>query len=198
MRVHLMLIGICCAGLAPASCASSGLVVGAPPPADEGRAASSRATGSDLPSDDGRSTPAATAEISVRGPALDPRTTQAVEALVRRDYARVLALSESPSDAPTGAWLDYDRGAALTGAGRTDDAVEVFKRAASRFESAGDELGQSVAIWGGARALDEAGRCPEARKAYREFETFARQRDGHAADMAAAYAETCRPLTILR
>jgi tetratricopeptide (TPR) repeat protein len=196
MRNHLVFVAIGC-GLSAISCASTGVTTGAPLASVAGAASPPRTEG-DVPPGELPSPPPSAAEIAARAPLIDPRTTEAVGALGRRDYSRVLALTESPSDAPTGAWLDYDRGEALTGVGRTDEAIEVFRKAALRFQSAGDDLGRSVAIWGGARALDEAGRCPEARKAYKEFEAYARPRDQRAADMAAAYAGTCRPLTILR
>jgi hypothetical protein len=146
------------------------------------------------------------------------RMTASAEALDARDYVRVLALTESPSSAPTGAWLDYDRAAALTGLGRTDEAAEVFKKAELRFAEAGDEarrspaigarardlyvagdqMGRSVAIWGRARALSEAGRCAEARSAYQEYEAFVRQGDPRAAEMAVACSRACRPVAVLR
>jgi hypothetical protein len=105
-------------------------------------------------------------------------------------------LSESPSNGPIGACLDYDRAAALAAVGRTDEAVEVFKRAGLRFKEAGDDAGRSAAMWGRAHALDEAGRCSDARRAHQEFEAFARLTDPRAAEMAAAYSGTCRPLVV--
>jgi len=141
--------------------------------------------------------PAHEAESRVQGPVIDPRTSQAVEALVARDYTRVLALSEPASSAPAAAWLDYDRGAALVGLARTDDAVEAFLRAELRFGDAGDTLGRSVAIWGRARALGEVGRCADARHAFEQYAAFVRATDPRAAEMAAAYAGACRPLVSL-
>jgi tetratricopeptide (TPR) repeat protein len=137
-------------------------------------------------------------EARAPAPIVDRRTSDAVEALCARDYQRVLALSESPSSAPTAAWLDYDRAAAFTGLARTDEAVETFRRAELRFGEENDLLGTSVAIWGRARALDEAGRCDEARRAYAQYEALERMRDPRAAEMAAAYSGACKPITILR
>lgn len=131
------------------------------------------------------------------GPVVDPRTSEAADALGAHDYAKVLELTESPSKAPTGAWLDYDRGSALVGLGRTDEAVESFKRAEVRFEQAGDDGGRAAALWGRARAYDEVGRCSEARAAYGEYEAFVRPSDSRAAEMAAAYAGMCRPVVVL-
>jgi len=136
--------------------------------------------------------------IDPRTPVIDPRTTEAANALGARDYDRVIALTEAPSTAPTGAWLDYERAAAFSGLRRTDEAVEVFKRAELRFRDAGDDAGHSVAIWGRARALYQAGRCAEARSAYEEYAAFVRQADPGAAEMALATSDTCRGRVILR
>jgi tetratricopeptide (TPR) repeat protein len=131
------------------------------------------------------------------GPVIDPRTTEADEALAAHDYARVLALSESTSNAPTGAWLDYDRASALVALGRTDEAVEAFRRAALLFEEVGDDTGRAASLWGRARALDEAHRCAEARPAYEAYEGFVRLRDPRGAEMAAAHAGSCKSFVIL-
>jgi len=141
--------------------------------------------------------PAPVVETRARGPVVDPRTTSAVEALVARDYTRVLALTEPASTAPTAAWLDYDRGSALAALARTDDAVEAFLRAELRFGDAEDPLGRSVAIWGRARALAEAGRCADARPAFEQYAAFVRAGDPRAAEMAVAYARSCRPVVAL-
>jgi tetratricopeptide (TPR) repeat protein len=132
--------------------------------------------------------------LPTKSPEVDPRTTQAVDALVARDYAKVLELTESS----TSPWLDSDRGAALAGLDRTDEAVEAFKRAELRFSERHDTVGRSSAVWGRAHALDEAGRCDEARRAYQDFERLMRETDPHAAEKAAAYAGSCRPRAVLR
>ena len=192
MRHRLLVTGFCC-GLLSTSCAANVVRSGS-----EGGVTSFQATDGSQPSREYPSTPAPTAESNTHGPVIDTRATAAVEALVGRDYAKVLALTESPSNAPAGAWLDYYCAAALAGVGRTDQAVEVFKRAGLRFTQAGDEAGgRLAALWGRAHALDQAGRCTDAQRAYREFEAFARLTDPRAAEMAAAYSGTCRPLVIM-
>ena len=191
MRHGLLVTGFCC-GLLATSCAANVMRSGS-----KGGVTSLQATEDSQPSREYPSSPAPPAESNAHDPAVDARATEAVEALVGHDYAKVLALTESPSNAPTGAWLDYDRAAALAGVGRTDEAVEVFKRAGLRFKEGGDDEGRSASLWGRAHALDEAGRCPDARRAYQEFEAFARLRDPRAAEMAAAYSGTCRPLVTL-
>lgn len=129
---------------------------------------------------------------------LDPRTNQVSQALASGNYAAVLALTEVPSTAPRGAWLDYDRASALVGLGRTDEAVEAFKTAEARFAKAGDPEGQAVAIWGRARALAEAGRCAEARVAFADYKAAVRLMDPRAAEMAAVYSDACSGKFILR
>ncbi len=132
-------------------------------------------------------------ETAVQPPIIDPRTTQAVEALAAHDYQKVLALTESTSNPR----LDYDRGSALTGLQRTDEAVEVFKRAELRFREEGDDAGRASALWGIAYALDEAGRCEQARSAYERYQDFVRLKDPHGAELAAANAGTCRLRVVL-
>ena len=98
------------------------------------------------------------------------------------------------------AWLDYNRGVALSDAGRTDEAVRAFEAAAGGF--AADEgvpragntsgWGKSIAVYGVARALDNAGRCSEAIKAYQEYATLAPDRAR--AGIALATSKKCKPL----
>jgi len=128
----------------------------------------------------------------------DPRTTQAAEALIAGDYAKVLASTESESSVPAKAWLDHDRASALAALGRTDEAVEAFKRAEVRFRSASNDSGRAVAIWGRANALAEAGRCGDARAVYEDYAAFVRVKDPRDAEMAAAYSGKCRPRVTLR
>jgi hypothetical protein len=87
---------------------------------------------------------------------------------------------------------------AFTGLGRTDEAVEVFRRAEARFGETGDETARAVSMWGRARALSLAGRCPEARKTYEEYQDAVRLSDPRGAEMAARYAGECRETIVRR
>jgi len=127
-----------------------------------------------------------------------PLANDVAGALVAKDYAKVLSLTETVSLSPEGAWLRYDRASALAGLGRTDDAVNEFDRAELRFIQNDDEAGRATAIWGRARALAEAGRCAEARRAYDEYVGLMRSRDSDSAQMAIRYAAACRAPVIQR
>jgi tetratricopeptide (TPR) repeat protein len=133
------------------------------------------------------------------GPAYDLVPAAVVDALAAHDYARALAVADralgSPSASP---WLDYDRAEALAGLGRTDEAIDAFRKAEQRFRAAGgDRAGVSTAKWGRARALAEAGRCSQARGAYDEYAAFVGEFDPPAANLAGARARQCRSVVRL-
>jgi tetratricopeptide (TPR) repeat protein len=129
---------------------------------------------------------------------VDPRTTEADSALMAHDYTRVLAITEAPAAQPAAAWLDLDRAAASVALGRTDEAVEVYRRADRFFTAVADGSGRSQALWGQAHALDQAGRCDEAKQAYAEYARFVRPADPRAADMALTYSADCRTVVLMR
>lgn len=190
MRSRMLLVGSCF-GLLAIACAAS-----ATPAGNGGDTARLQAVEEARPLPEVPDLPPPTAQGTRRVRAFDPRTTEADDALDGHDYAKVLSLTESPSSGHAGAWLDFDRASALTGLGRIDEAVEAYKRAELRFAGAGDDQGRAVSIWGRARALDEVGRCPEARRVYQQYESFVRLSDPRAAEMAAAYSGVCRPLAV--
>lgn len=120
-------------------------------------------------------------------------------ARMARTYAR--ECREAPVNAATPeAWVDYNRGVTLSELGRTDDAVRAFESAEASFSAdrgargAADnsKWGKSIAVYGRARALDNAGRCAEASKAYREYATLAAGRAQ--AEVALATSKKCKPL----
>jgi tetratricopeptide (TPR) repeat protein len=90
-------------------------------------------------------------------------------------------------------WPYYVRASALSRLGKVDDAVKSFNDAERRF-AASDVYGRSVAIYGAAHALSEAGRCDEARAEYQRYSAFVRARDPKSADMATRYAANCKPI----
>jgi hypothetical protein len=91
---------------------------------------------------------------------------------------------------PNDPWAHYDKAAALARLGNVDDAVKSFAAAEARFNPA-DIWGRSVAIYGGAHALSEAGRCEEARSEFQRYAAFVRERDPRSADIAMRYSAGC-------
>jgi tetratricopeptide (TPR) repeat protein len=131
-------------------------------------------------------------------PAADPLTSEVATAVVARDYARALSLAERSSRSGDrgrlSPWLDYNRGVALAELRRTDEAVRAFRSAERGFgegdnDDAGRRWGRSIAVYGRARALDAAGRCSDAKEAYRQYAAFVQDRQ--AADVALAVARRC-------
>jgi Flp pilus assembly protein TadD len=98
------------------------------------------------------------------------------------------AIAADPKDP----WAHYNKAVALARLGSVDDAVQSFRAAEERF-NLGDVWGRSVAIYGSAHALAQAGRCDEAKSEYHRYAEFVRERDPRSADMAVRYAATCRP-----
>jgi Flp pilus assembly protein TadD len=130
----------------------------------------------------------------------DPAAASVVDALAAHDYGHALELADQALTSATASpWLQYDRAEALAGLGRTDAAVEAFYEAEQRFRvETADRAGESAAMWGRARALAEAGRCPQARAAFDEYAALVRESDRPAADMAVARAVECRSVVKLR
>ncbi len=101
-----------------------------------------------------------------------------------------LAETEIAAD-PTNPWAHYARAAALHALRRTDDAIAAYRDAEARFPAS--VWGKSIAVYGRARALDDAGRCDNARVAYGEYVALVEDSDPLAADMARRYAQLCHP-----
>ncbi|MGO8996240.1 MAG: tetratricopeptide repeat protein [Polyangiaceae bacterium] len=115
----------------------------------------------------------------------DPMTEAVAVAVVAGDYARAVSLSPEGGNA----WLDYDRAVAFAALRRTDDAVASFRSAEREF---GDLQERSIAVYGRARALNDALRCTEARQAYDEYAALVGATNPRDAEMAQTYARDCR------
>jgi hypothetical protein len=127
----------------------------------------------------------------------DAALTAVVNALVAHDYARALDLTETSTS--TSPWLDYDRAEALVGLGSTDEALQSFERARQKFHLEGPNVaGESVALWGRAHALAEAGRCSQATAAYEQYAVSVQKAHPAAAQMAREYSKACRPVPALQ
>jgi hypothetical protein len=94
--------------------------------------------------------------------------------------------------APRGgsAWLDYNRAVAFSNLRRTDEAVAAYRAAEQEFRE-DQRWERSIAIYGRARALDDAARCPEAKEAYEEYASLVEATDPQGAEMAGRYARAC-------
>lgn len=124
----------------------------------------------------------------------NPEMTEIAGALMHGDYARVLELADNVrvSD-ETLAWLEYERGSAFVGLGRTDDALIAFRRSEREFANVSptNSWGRSLPLWGAARALSDAGRCEEAKRAYEEYAAVVRPFDPDGARAALASVGGC-------
>jgi tetratricopeptide (TPR) repeat protein len=117
---------------------------------------------------------------------------QAARALVAGQPAEALIGADAAiRAAPRSAWAHYHRAAALTDLRRYDDAIASYERAGPFFPKE-DVWGRSVALWGRARTLREAGRCDEAKSAFNEYIALVAARDQGAANQAYDQAAACK------
>jgi hypothetical protein len=113
--------------------------------------------------------------------------------LAAGDYPRALSAADAGLQLDANdPWGHYDRGCALRGLKRTDEAVAELRRAQVLFGDR-DRWGRSVALWGEADAFREAGRCPEARRAFDSYASFVQGPDPASAELARQYASECVP-----
>jgi tetratricopeptide (TPR) repeat protein len=119
-------------------------------------------------------------------------TTQAAVADMKGNpqQARDLANQAIRADARD-PWPYYNKGMALAELGETDAAIAALYAAEKHFAPT-DRWGRSVAIYGRAHALGQAGRCVESRQAFEEYASFVGKDDPTAATMARRYAADCR------
>jgi tetratricopeptide (TPR) repeat protein len=88
-------------------------------------------------------------------------------------------------------WAHYRRAAALSDLKRTDEAVAAYKAAEEAFTGR-DDRGKSLAIYGRAFTLAQAGRCTEAQPAFEQYAQFVESKDPKGASQARSYAHSCR------
>jgi tetratricopeptide (TPR) repeat protein len=91
---------------------------------------------------------------------------------------------------PRNAWAYYDKGMALAEMRETDGAIAALYAAEQHFP-ASDKWGRSIAMYGRAHTLSQAGRCAEAVQAFAEYASFVGKDDPKAAEMARRYAIDC-------
>jgi hypothetical protein len=122
-------------------------------------------------------------------------TSSAASAEISGNPQQALALSKRALDAdPRDPWAHYIRASALARVGQLEEALRSFRAAEDRFATS-DVWARSVAIYGAAHALDEAGRCDEARAEFQRYAEFVRERDPKSADMAMRYGANCKSPT---
>jgi tetratricopeptide (TPR) repeat protein len=121
----------------------------------------------------------------------DEALSEMVDAEMSDHYATALTFVDRVGQpARDSGWLDYNRGVALAGLARTDEAVLAYRSAEGRF-GRGDPHGRAISIYGRARALDLAGRCVDAKTAYQEFAQLVRDTEPRDADRALEFAARC-------
>jgi Flp pilus assembly protein TadD len=98
------------------------------------------------------------------------------------------AMSADPRDP----WSYYDKGMALARMGDVSGGARMLFVAQQRFAPS-DVWGRSVAVFGRAHILAEAGRCDEARAAYREYIALVRG-DPDAVALARRLSRECQPI----
>lgn len=92
---------------------------------------------------------------------------------------------------PRNPWPYYDKGMALAEMGQTDAAIAALYAAEQRFQPS-DRWGRSVAIYGRAHALSQAGRCTESVQAFAEYANFVAKDEPQSAALARRYAMDCK------
>lgn len=140
----------------------------------------------------------AKAELSPLKQSVPPSTAdtlagQSAAAEIGGDYEKALQLADKAIKAdPKEAWSYYVRGAALASLRRVDEAVVAFRQSEQLFPTA-DGWGKSVAIWGGANVLRQAGRCQDASAILERYASFVEQLDVEAAAFAHKTEKDCVP-----
>jgi predicted Zn-dependent protease len=92
---------------------------------------------------------------------------------------------------PQDPWSYYDKGMALARMGDVTGGARMLFTAQQHFHPS-DLWGRSVAVFGRAHILAEAGRCDEARAAYREYMALVRG-DPDAVALARRFSRECQP-----
>lgn len=133
---------------------------------------------------------------NVNAEAATPRSAElssrAASAEMAGDAQNALKLSDKTIAAnPHDPWGYYDKAVALAHLARVDEALQAYSSAEGLFAPS-DLWGRSIAIYGRAHALEESGRCTEAKSEFERYAAFVRERDPKSADMAARYAADCR------
>lgn len=134
----------------------------------------------------------ATTRVVAGGALSMDRASRAAEALTRGAPNQALEYADEAIKADRrNGWAHYDRAAALMELRRYDEAVGSYRDAEAQFTGT-DAWAHSVAVWGRAHALAQAGRCGEAREVYKAYARLVERTDPDGAAMAQRRADACR------
>jgi tetratricopeptide (TPR) repeat protein len=123
----------------------------------------------------------------------DRLASESAEAELAGDHDKALRLAdEAIKTEPKNPWAYYDRGDALGALHRPDEAIAAFHEAEDRYSEA-DLWGKSIAIWGQANVLTQAGRCQEASPIFERYASLIERVDKGAAELARQFAKRCTP-----
>jgi tetratricopeptide (TPR) repeat protein len=130
-----------------------------------------------------------------RAPRSSKMSGHAGSALASGSAAEAAVLAEQALSMDTlNAWAHYRRAAALSELHRTDEAVAEYKTAEQSFASV-DDRGRSLALYGRANTLAQAGRCKDAQPVFEEYARFVEKKDPKGAAQARSYAGSCHQST---
>ncbi len=131
----------------------------------------------------------ATTSDQQRPASADRASTTAVDALTRGDYAEALARADDGLRRhPEDAWLLYNRGLALAGMNRLEEAFDTLRHAERRFDNPHDK---SLAVYRRALSLEFAGRCAEASTELSHYAALVQAQEPKLADEAMNHVTFC-------
>jgi tetratricopeptide (TPR) repeat protein len=123
----------------------------------------------------------------------DKLASESAEAELAGDHDKALRLADDAIKIdPKNPWAYYARGDALGAVHKVDDAIVAFREAERRYSEA-EVWGKSIAIWGQAHLLDQAGRCQDASPIFERYAILVATVDKGAAELARLYAKHCTP-----
>jgi predicted Zn-dependent protease len=123
----------------------------------------------------------------------DNLASESAEAELAGDHDKALRLADDAiKTEPKNPWAYYNRGDALGALHKLDDAIVAFREAERRYSEV-EMWGKSIAIWGQANVLVQAGRCQDASPIFERYALLVETVDKGAAEFARQYAKHCTP-----
>jgi len=118
--------------------------------------------------------------------------SEAAQTLTRGDFNAAIETAKRALTTSSDPWAHYVQGAALIRLGKLDDGLTELRVAEQAFPRE-ERWSRSVAIWGRANALHQAGRCDEAKSAYTDYIRYVGKDDPAAVDLAQKQIDGCKP-----